>query len=91
MLTSVNFVFYILLLLYYYISLYEDEEFLSSPRVKGRAILEGTVVVVADVISSLRPAGAAFRHLLHLHDQIILRVEDVNQQHIKHQSSLRRD
>lgn len=68
-----------------------DQEISSLPRVEGRTILEGSIVVVTDVISSLRPAGAAFRHLLHLHHQIILRVEQINQQHLEHQSRLRRD
>lgn len=61
------------------------------PRVEGCAILEGTVVVITDVISFHRPAFAAFRHLLHLHDQIVLWVEHVDHQHLKHQRSLRRD
>lgn len=67
------------------------EEISGLPRVEGLAILEGTVIVVADIISSHRPADATFRHLLHLHNQIILRVEHINHQHLEHQRRLGRD
>lgn len=61
------------------------------PRVEGSAVLEGAVVVIADVIAGHRPPGADFRHMFHHHDQIIIRVEHINHQHFKHQCSLRRD
>lgn len=75
----------------YILLISKDGEMSGLPRVEGRAVLEGAVVVVADVISFHRPARAVFRHLLHLHNQIVLRVEHVNHQHLEHQRGLRRD
>lgn len=44
--------------------------------------------MVADVVAHRRPAGAAFGHLLHLHDQVVLRVEQVDEQHLEQQRGL---
>lgn len=62
----------------------------EAPGVEGRAVLEAAVVVVADEISDRGPARASFRHLLHLHDQVVFGIEDVDQQHVEHQRGLRR-
>lgn len=58
------------------------------PGVKARAVLEGAVVVVTDVVSHHGFAGAGLRHLLDHHGDVILRVEQVNHEDLKHQSGL---
>lgn len=63
----------------------------ASPGVKGHAIQEGTVVMVANVIPSHSPARARLRHHLVLDGDVVLWVVNVHQQDVKHQGGVGRD
>ena len=77
-----------MMLLYYTL---EIDNCRSLPCVKDRAILEGAIVVVSDVVSDHCLAGTVLWHLLHHHCKLVFGIEDVHHQYFKHQRGLRRD
>lgn len=71
------------------IKLQPNQQSMSWPGIKGDSIQEGAVIVVPNVISDHGPASAWLRHHLVLNSDVILRVVDVHQQDVEHQSRLR--
>jgi len=61
------------------------------PGVEGGAVLEGAIVVVADVVALHSLAGAVLGCPGDHHLHVVFRVEQIHQEHLEHQRGVRRD